>query len=33
MLYGDPVASVQPITPSSWIANEFVLIHSLLGRG
>ena len=33
LMYGDPVASVQPITPISWTANEFVLIHSLLGRG
>lgn len=33
LMYGDPVTSVQPMTPISWTANEFVLVHSLLGRG
>lgn len=31
--YGDPLTTEQEIEPISWTVSEFVLVHSLLGRG
>ncbi|MFZ5542017.1 MAG: 2'-5' RNA ligase family protein [Pseudomonadota bacterium] len=34
LLYDDRVVPVQPVTPPvRWTAHEFVLVHSLIGRG
>jgi len=33
LLYDERGIAEQPIEPINWIVNEFVLVHSLLGRG
>lgn len=32
LLYDDQPVAEQPVTPVSWMAGEFVLVHSLLGK-
>jgi 2'-5' RNA ligase len=33
LLYDECGIKEQPIEPISWTVNEFVLVHSLLGKG
>jgi len=33
LLYDDRVLAPRPVTRIAWAAREFVLVHSLIGRG